>query len=186
MTSIKERTKWAITYVVKNRNLSNKKVAEILKINENTIGSYRNMSADPKVEFIVKFCDQFEFDILWFTKGMGEPFAGARAIFPEICDQFPYTQNSLIKLDSGESGATYKTVGGEDMKESYAAVLRSGEELATGLSSNITSFLKSMAELCRYQVQEKIGSGKFTKLQARLDEIESRLDRIEKKSNSRY
>src|SRR4030042_4852247 len=176
MTSIKERTKWAITYVVKNRNLSNKKVAEILKINENTIGSYRNMSADPKVEFIVKFCDQFEFNILWFTKGVGEPFAGARALFPELCDQIPYTQKSLIKIDSGEPEATYKTVDGEDVKEMYAAVLRSGEELATGLSASITSFLKPIFELCRYQVQEKDGSGKFTKLKARMDEIESRLD----------
>ena len=86
MTSIKERTKWAITHVVKTRNLSNKKVANLLNINENTIGSYRNMVADPKVDFIVTFCDEFNFDILWFTKGVGEPFSGARLLFPEICE----------------------------------------------------------------------------------------------------
>src|SRR4030042_4002439 len=155
MTSIKERTKWAITYVVKNRNLSNKKVAEILKINENTIGSYRNMSADPKVEFIVKFCDQFEFNILWFTKGVGEPFGGARTLFPELCDQIPYTQKSLMEHDSREDEATYESVDGEDMKASYAAVLHSGEELANGLSENITSFLKSVSEFYRQHTHQE-------------------------------
>jgi transcriptional regulator with XRE-family HTH domain len=171
MTSLKERTKWAITHVVKTRNLSNKKVAQLLKINENTLGSYRNMGAEPKVDFIVKFCDEFDFDILWFTKGIGEPFSGARIIFPEMCG-LAYVQKRLGSLESRESELIYETVGGEDIKG-----------LEAGLSTNMTALLKAVSEFFHQQSQqEKIISGKISKLQDRLENIELRLKGIETKN----
>lgn len=94
MESLKERTKWAINYVVKDRGLSNPKMAELLSCSKDTIGSYRNKLAVPKIDFVVKFCDEFEIDHLWFIKGVGEPFPGAREKYPEVCGEAPVVKES--------------------------------------------------------------------------------------------
>jgi len=85
MTTLRERAHWAISYIVKNQGLSNEQIAKELGFSKETVRGYRNKAADPKVEFIVKFCDKYGFDLLWFSKGIGEPFPGARQQFPEIC-----------------------------------------------------------------------------------------------------
>lgn len=85
-TNLKDRARWAITFVVKNKGLSNKKVAEKIGIGEETVGAYRNKATDPKVDFIVKFCKEYKIDTLWFITGEGEPFPGARLQHPEVCD----------------------------------------------------------------------------------------------------
>jgi hypothetical protein len=84
---LKERTKWALDYVSQKNRVSNTKIGNRLGFTNDTINSYRAKLANPKVDFIIKFCDEFRFDLIWFTKGDGEPFPGASVNYPEVCSE---------------------------------------------------------------------------------------------------
>lgn len=84
--TVNERTRWAINYIIKKERLSNVKLAERLEIATGTVNSYRTMTTPPNVEFLSKFCELFNFEILWFVNGQGEPFQGAYQDYPEVCD----------------------------------------------------------------------------------------------------
>ncbi len=88
--NLKDRTRWAINFIAKKEKLSNPKIGNIIGVKADTVNSYRSKLANPKVDFIIKFCDTFGIDLLWFTKGEGEPFPGANAKFPEVCTPSRY------------------------------------------------------------------------------------------------
>jgi phage repressor protein C with HTH and peptisase S24 domain len=83
--ALKERVRWAITYVADNRDLSNEKLAKILGYATSTINSYRRKITVPGLDFFALFIYKYEFSLVWFTTGRGEPFPGARKQYPEIC-----------------------------------------------------------------------------------------------------
>jgi transcriptional regulator with XRE-family HTH domain len=83
VATIKERTKWAINYIVKKEHLSNIKLAEKMKVAAGTINTYRRMTTVPNIEFILKFCEMFHFSLLWFIQGIGYPFPKAWETYPE-------------------------------------------------------------------------------------------------------
>ncbi|MBW2623170.1 MAG: hypothetical protein JRD68_09715 [Deltaproteobacteria bacterium] len=95
MKTLKERTKWAINYVIDKEKLSNPKMGKKLGVSKDTVGAYRNMKAEPKVSFILVFCKEYEFDDQWFTKGIGEPYPGARQEFPEVCGETVYNKDRV-------------------------------------------------------------------------------------------
>lgn len=83
LDTIKKRTKWAIDYIVKAKHLSNIKLAEEMQVATGTINSYRRMTTVPNIEFILQFCELYEFSILWFAEGLGYPFKDAWKTNPE-------------------------------------------------------------------------------------------------------
>jgi transcriptional regulator with XRE-family HTH domain len=87
---LKDRTRWAINFIAKKEKLSNPKIGKIIGVKADTVNAYRSKLANPKVDFIIKFCDTFGIDLLWFTKGYGEPFPGAKAKHPEVCSPSRY------------------------------------------------------------------------------------------------
>lgn len=81
--TLKERTKWAIDYIVKKEHLSNVKLAKRMEIAAGTINTYRRMVTVPNIEFVIKFCEMFHFSLLWFIQGIGYPFPVAWETNPE-------------------------------------------------------------------------------------------------------
>ncbi|PKN67158.1 MAG: hypothetical protein CVU57_04195 [Deltaproteobacteria bacterium HGW-Deltaproteobacteria-15] len=106
--SLKERTRWAINYVAEKDGLSNTKIGAQLGIKGDTVSSYRSMATDPKVEFIAKFCETYNFDLTWFVSGAGAPFSGARDKYPEVCGEtgdLMSTQELMRALEEEEHAA---------------------------------------------------------------------------------
>ncbi len=83
LDTLKDRTKWAIDYVIEKERLSNVKLGQMMDIAPGTINSYRTMSTIPNIEFILKFCELFKFSLLWFADGIGYPFKEAWKEHPE-------------------------------------------------------------------------------------------------------
>jgi transcriptional regulator with XRE-family HTH domain len=82
---LKIRTRWAINHVCRRDNLTNKTLADLLKMNTSNISQYRSKKIRPSAEFMEGFCKQFGFSEAWFLSGVGEPFPGAYAKYPEVC-----------------------------------------------------------------------------------------------------
>lgn len=82
-STINNRTKWAINYIIKKEHLSNIKLAEKMSYSPGAINSYRTGQTIPPIEFVLKFCELFEFSLLWFIEGWGWPFKGAWVTHPE-------------------------------------------------------------------------------------------------------
>jgi len=81
--TLNQRTKWAIDYVIKREHLSNIKLAAAMGSSSGAINSYRRMTTLPNIEFILKFCELFQFSLLWFAEGIGYPFKDAWITHPE-------------------------------------------------------------------------------------------------------
>lgn len=73
---LKERTKWAIDFVLDKYGMSITKLAQMTNINKTTLGNYRQMLNEPKTGWIGDFCDRFDFRLDWFIHGRGEPLCG--------------------------------------------------------------------------------------------------------------
>jgi len=83
LDSIKIRTNWAIIYIIEKEHLSNIKLAKKMGFAQGTINSYRRMTTEPSIDFILKFCELFHFSLLWFVEGIGYPFQDAWETHPE-------------------------------------------------------------------------------------------------------
>lgn len=86
---LKKRTRWAIEYVCKVNNLTNKTLAAVLGLKTSNLSQYRSMAVRPSYDFVKIFCGKYSFSHEWFISGDGEPFLGAREKFPEICGPPP-------------------------------------------------------------------------------------------------
>lgn len=149
MRTLKERTRWIINYVSNKEGLSNAKMGKKLGIKGDTVNSYRSMAADPKVEFVVRFCDIFGVDLSWFMKGTGEPFPGARSKFPEVCGPEPDTvqinsttqMGSAIEDEEGLWGKTKThTVDGEQINVTLFEPKEAEDPFAQAVSALRTIF----------------------------------------------
>lgn len=81
---MKERVRWAITYLANNYSLTNEKIAKAMGCATSTVNSYRRMITLPGLDFL-GYMASYGFNSEWFTLGKGEPFPGARIKFPEVC-----------------------------------------------------------------------------------------------------
>lgn len=198
MVDLKKRANWAIIYVVKKHDLSNKKIAEKLGFGEETVGAYRNMATDPKLKFIIPFCDVYNIDFLWFSRGDGEPFHRARQQFPEICgpDESRYIQDALEDLEGlpvahqvGPAPRKGKGVESPVVRESPALYGKAHEQagflLANILSSGdqimiqaILSNLKAFNQAIETQQKDKI---RIAKLEKTCEDFERRVAVLEEK-----
>lgn len=139
---LKDRTRWAINYVSAKYKLSNPKIAKRLGVKNDTVNGYRAKLSNPKVDFIVKFCDAFDIDLIWFTKGDGEPFPGAVSKYPEVCSQASYE----IARDKGhETGTNEDTATAYDIRP--MAGLEQTEENSTEKS------FRRLAELAGISIE---------------------------------
>jgi len=82
---LRRRARWAINYAADVHDLTNETMAPLIDSKIWTVANYRSMTTSPKAEFISNFCKKFDFSEVWFLKGKGEPFPGARAKHPEVC-----------------------------------------------------------------------------------------------------
>ncbi|MCP4566162.1 MAG: LexA family transcriptional regulator [FCB group bacterium] len=114
MLTLTERCRWALTYVIKTNNLTNKTLGVCLGVSEATIGNYRNEVAAPKIEFVDKFCGEFDISAEWFVRGTGAPFPGAQGRYPEVCGERKPAGGTILRKgampdspDSAASGLIY-------------------------------------------------------------------------------
>ena len=98
---LRERTRWAINYVVERDKLSNERIASDLGIKVGVVNSYRTMKTDPKVDFVSRFSKAYGISQEWFISGIGEPFSGARQKYPEVCG-VEVSENAKQKLPQFE------------------------------------------------------------------------------------
>ena len=82
---LKKRTRWIIDYITEIEDLSNTKIGKKVGVKGDTVNNYRNMATDPKLKFIIAFCDAYDIDFLWFTKGY---FSQITCKFPAKIPQF--------------------------------------------------------------------------------------------------
>jgi len=135
---LKDRTKWVIDYISKKEGISNNKIGDRLGFTNDTINSYRSKLANPKVDFIIKFCDEFDIDLIWFTKGDGEPFPGATMHYPEVCNESRYEQQT-------KSGYTQSLSPNGSLHPIYSC----SKSKYTEDSLTINSAEKSLLKLCK-------------------------------------
>ena len=60
-------------------------LAKLLGTNENTLREYKKKHGLLKAEVLVNLIQRYKIDPRWLFKGEGEPFHGARSIYPFIC-----------------------------------------------------------------------------------------------------
>jgi hypothetical protein len=82
---LRRRTRWALNFVGADRGIRNVDFADALGVSHGAISSYRVMKTSPKTAFIKNFCAIYGFHEEWLLKGLGEPFPGACAKYPEVC-----------------------------------------------------------------------------------------------------
>ncbi len=170
VNTLKERANWAINYIVAKEHLSNIKLGRQMGFAAGTINSYRRMTTDPSIEFILKFCQLFKFNVLWFVLGEGYPFLGAREAFPESKGPNPISppspdifddQRFTLREPKTDYGApaTEQKISIEEAVGKAFKILSSGTALSNTLYLIIQQFadaLDGSRELnaCRDEISE--------------------------------
>ncbi|HBJ88011.1 MAG TPA: hypothetical protein DDZ88_29975 [Verrucomicrobiales bacterium] len=186
-SGLKNRSRWAINYVIDARKLSNDRLAQVMGVNVGTVNNYRTMRTDPRISFIEKFCKLYGFDYKWFMFGEGEPFPGAREKYPEICG--PHVFQAFHFPGSSSAGKLPNTPpeGEDEMRGTKlsddiamaARILESRTPYATALRLNIQAFGRAMSSEQRItQVEQRVTTSESQLLQ-KLDDLTSRLQELE-------
>ncbi len=93
MKKLTERIAWTIEEIKDDEDLdkgiTDVELAKILGTNKDTLASYRRQKGLLKGEVIEKLVSHYHFNPIWLLKGLGEPFPGARAKYPEVCGPDP-------------------------------------------------------------------------------------------------
>ncbi|MGC8771783.1 MAG: helix-turn-helix domain-containing protein [Brevinematia bacterium] len=55
-------------------NLTIEKVSEDLNVNRNTVLNYKKGVTEPKISFLIQFCEQYKVNLNWLLTGEGEMF----------------------------------------------------------------------------------------------------------------
>ncbi|MGD0020788.1 MAG: hypothetical protein ABSC54_00650 [Smithellaceae bacterium] len=149
---LKTRTRWAVNYVCRRDNLTNKTLADLLKMNTSNISQYRSKKIRPSAEFMEAFCKQFGFNEAWFLSGVGEPFPGAFKDHPEICG--PAGSAPAVHEPSPPYGAliTEQKINIEEAVGKAYKILSSGTPAAAVLYLNIQQIAADLA--CRAEIEE--------------------------------
>lgn len=176
--NLKDRTRWAINYISAKYKLSNPKIAKHLGVKNDTVNSYRAKLSNPKVDFIVKLCDAFDIDLIWFTKGDGEPFPGASIKYPEVCSQTGY---EIARNTNPETGITEDASSDHDAKpvidkgnispteESFRRLSELAEiSIERGWKTKLAGFLDiSLGQISNSILRGKISNNLMRKIEER-------------------
>jgi transcriptional regulator with XRE-family HTH domain len=177
--NLKDRTRWAINYISAKNKLSNPKIAKRLGVKNDTVNSYRAKLSNPKVDFIVKFCDAFDIDLIWFTKGDGEPFPGASIKYPEVCSQTGYEIARKREPEPGRSGVvpaahgSVAVTGTEENENTTEKNFLRLSELAgiapeRGWKTKLSSFLDiSIGQISNSILRDKISKNLMNKIESK-------------------
>lgn len=164
---IRRRTRWIINYVAMTNDLSNQQMAEALSMQVGSFSNLRVMNSTPKPTFIKDFCGKFNINELWLLRGDGEPFAGARTCFPDVCGpEAPHIHPLAVndrstpynhQRRSADQGAAEQPYSGpfrrktdfstrkiSDVLTMAARVLESGTSYAAALELNIIQFSRAV------------------------------------------
>lgn len=89
MDDLSTRTAWAIRTIKDDRDLdkgiTDVDLAKVLGTDKNTLARYRQEKSLPQGKVIERLVSHYNFNPMWLFKGLGEPFPGARAKYPEVC-----------------------------------------------------------------------------------------------------
>jgi phage repressor protein C with HTH and peptisase S24 domain len=89
LDDLSKRIAWAIEAIKADKDLEKGiqdiDLAKKLGTNKNTLAAYRNNKGLIKGEFIEKMVREYRFSPTWLLEGIGEPFPGARAKYPDVC-----------------------------------------------------------------------------------------------------
>lgn len=171
----KKRAKWAIDYVCKKKKLTNQSMGESLGFKAGTLSQYRSGRIKPPSKFSSIFCKTYDIDELWFFSGRGEPFPGARIVYPEVCgpiEEHKDKEREQVLLKEGITGYPSDKSAGASEGETYPAhqkssfdlaravelavrVLGSGTSYAYALYLNITHFERAITAESRLDILEK-------------------------------
>ena len=207
MLTLKERARWAISHVAERDGLSNTKIGKRIGVKGDTVNSYRSMATDPKVEFIVTFCEQFELNELWFLRGAGEPFPGARELYPDVCgepiDPASFIEGGAVEAQDGKGlwgktrqhefhGKHFTITQIEPNKtkpsgkqQAPVAIGQAVDLLNMVLSSGDQVFIQALvSNLVAFNQaiqQTKEQSARITELEKKCEDLKKRLSTLEKK-----
>lgn len=109
MNTLAERIAWAIETIKSDRDLdknaTDEDLAGKLGTNKNTVGDYRKKKGLIKGMVLERLVAIYHFNPEWILEGKGEPFAGARGRYPEVCDRAPENQSTpMIAEGRGQYG----------------------------------------------------------------------------------
>ncbi len=159
--NLKDRSRWIIDFIVKKDKLSNQKIADDLNIDVGRVNSYRTKRAYPKTDFIGKFCNKYKISHEWYAWGDGEPFAGAREEYPEVCG--PPINNDVEKAAGyvGEKGTLPVSEGEEYILDPFGQASTGLREifnskdiiLISAIQANIRAFQLSIRRERQIQQQ---------------------------------
>ena len=204
---IKKRTRWALNRVIADNHLSNKTFAPLMKMSIPAVNNYRTMKTIPKHEFIKAFCSKYNYNESWFLYGVGEPFPGARAKYPEVCGPMPGMSYDELAGGAGRGGPVADPAGaftprplpeqaGEAVQAAQefkisdalamaARVLESGTTYGIALYLNIVHFdraviMEAHHQRCLDEMREM--KEKIDKMQGGLDEVNKTVKRLEEEN----
>lgn len=195
----RRRARWAINYAADVHSLTNETMAAAINVKIGTLANYRAMATTPKAAFIKAFCEKFNFNEVWFMRGHGEPFLGARSKYSEgggpvdpafaaPVEEPAHTYNKDIKAH-GEATSTAPPPQFNIMEDLdlAARVLGSGTHYATALHLNIRSFSGAIASeataatvISKCQEDLRTQGELIAHMQTRLDELERENKRLNK------
>lgn len=168
---LRRRTRWAINYVADAHDLKNETMAPAVGATVGTLSNYRAMNTSPKVEFIKNFCEKYNFDEVWFLKGQGEPFPGARIKYPEVCGP---EESNMVRETKAGYGMSGQKININEAWGKVHRILSAGTPLSIALYLNIQQFAAALdtgreLKTCQEQI-----SG----LQAQINELRGQVDRL--------
>lgn len=185
--TLNERVSWAMNNIMHRYKLNYNQIGQALDINKNTVHSYlagRGNIIGRSLSGLVK---NYGFNGEWLITGHGEPFAGAREQYPDICgdpgiseDKIKIMTDSVIKqqIDQGIRPAQdpwnllspeQKINIEESMGKAYKILISDDIGLSYCFNMIIQQLSKSSEELhdCREKLKEK---------QKQIDSLRKELD----------
>jgi hypothetical protein len=164
MDTLAERIAWAIETIKSDRDLdknaTDEELAGKLGTNKNTIGDYRKKKGLIKGLVLERLVSIYRFNPDWILEGKGEPFAGARGRYPEVCENLPEDRSvSVVAEDRGpyakqEAGAEQPIKISESIR-SAIEVLESGSLYGRLLQLYIQQFDEAVRNESRIKRMEE-------------------------------
>lgn len=173
-----KRVAWAIATIKDDRDLdkgiTDVDLGKILGTNKDTLAGYRSGRGLLKGVVLERLVSRYGFSPAWLFQGVGEPFPGARAKYPEVCgpEHLPTVNNTdVLALPHAENPPQINI--DEAMGKAYK-VLQSGTPYAVALYLNIQQFagaLDATKELTTCQIR-------IDGLEQQVGELRRQVDRL--------
>lgn len=172
----------AINFIADRDGLTNETMAPLIGAKLATLANYRAMNTSPKADFIEKFCQRFDFDKNWLSRGQGEPFLGASKNYPTIFgpehEALAVAAKATVSVEDvpitspagGDGQYSMEFSIAEDLTLA-AKVLESKTHYATALHLNIRSFAGAVNDAVVLNSMKGI----LSQLQERFTELESKV-----------